>query len=96
MPVDRRLAYECLKWSDPKVYRAYIRLNLREISEEEFEKDKDSFYKVHLTEKLMNFLDSAEQIGKLEIHNDYKNERIIVSINNQYDPDDIDQADYVI
>jgi len=30
MPVDRELAYECLKWVDPKAYRAYLRLRYRE------------------------------------------------------------------
>jgi len=46
MPVDRELAYECLKWVDPKVYRAYIRLKYREITDEEFQNDKESFYKL--------------------------------------------------
>jgi len=39
MPVDRELAYEGLKWVDPKVYRAYLRLRYREITDEEFQKD---------------------------------------------------------
>jgi hypothetical protein len=96
MPVDRELAYECLKWMDPKVYRAYLRLRFREITDEEFEKDKDSFYKLHLTERLLDFLDSAEQVGGLEIHNDYENERIFVSMNNQYNPHDLDESGYAI
>jgi hemerythrin superfamily protein len=83
MPVDRKLAYECLKWIDPQVYRAYLRLIYREITDDEFEKDKDSFYKVYLTERLLGFLDSAEQTGKLEIINDYENEHILVK-DNQY------------
>jgi hypothetical protein len=92
MPVDRQLAYECLKWIEPQVYRAYLRLRLREITDEEFERDKDSFYKVHLTERLLDFLDSAEQIGKLEIHNDYENERVFVSLNNQRNSGNLDET----
>jgi len=81
MPIDRELGFECLKWVYPEVYRAYLRIRFREITEKEFEKDKDSFYKVYLTEQLFDSLDSAEQKGMLEIYNDYDNERIMVKDN---------------
>ena len=95
MPVDRELAYECLKWVYPQAYRAYLRMRYREITEEQFEKDKDSFYKVYLTEQLMDSLDSAEQTGMLEIYNDYDNERIMVK-RNHYDTKKSDNRDFVV
>jgi len=48
MPVDRELAYESLKWIDPTVYRAYLRLKYREITDEEFQRDSVSFYKLRI------------------------------------------------
>lgn len=48
MPVDRELAYESLKWVYPKVYRAYLRLKYRELTDEEFQKDRISFYKFRM------------------------------------------------
>jgi hypothetical protein len=85
MPVDRELAYECLKWVDPKVYRAYLRLRYREITDEEFQKDSISFYKLRFIAQTLDVVDSLEQKGLIEIFNDYDNERILVRLN-QYNP----------
>jgi len=46
MPVDREPVYESLKWIDSKVYRAHLRLKYREITDEEFQRDSVSFYKL--------------------------------------------------
>jgi len=81
MPVDRELAYESLKWIDPKVYRAYMRLKYREITDEEFQKDGISFYKLRLAAQTFDVLDSLEQRGIVEIVNDYENEQIRVKMN---------------
>jgi integrase len=34
VPIDRELAYESLKWIDPKVYRMYLRLRYRGMTPE--------------------------------------------------------------
>jgi len=88
MPVDRELAYECLKWVDPKVYRAYMRLKYRELTDEEFQKDSISYSKLRFIVQTLDVVDSLEQKGLLEIFNDYENERILVRFNqsNQYSP----------
>jgi len=85
MPVDRELAYECLKWVDPKAYRAYLRLRYREITDEEFQRDSISYYKLHFIAQTLDVVDSLEQRGVIEIFNDYDNERILVRVN-QYSP----------
>ena len=85
MPVDRDLAYESMKWIDPKVYRAYLRLKYREITDEEFQKDRISFYKLRIIAQTLDVVDSLEQRGLIEIINDYENERILVR-RNQYNP----------
>jgi len=81
IPVDRELAYESLKWIDPKVYRAYMRLKYREITDEEFQKDSISYYKLRLAAQTLDVLDSLEQRGVVEIVNDYENEQIRVRMN---------------
>jgi hypothetical protein len=68
MPVDRELAYESLEWADPQIYRAYLRMRYRNITEEEFEKDRDSLCKVYLTQKIFDSLDSAEDLSPLPVH----------------------------
>jgi hypothetical protein len=81
MPVDRELAYECLKWVDPKVYRAYLRLRYREITDEEFQRDSVSFYKLRFIAQTLDVVDSLEERGLIEVFNDYENERILVKLN---------------
>ena len=85
MPVDRELAYECLKWVDPKTYRAYLRLRYREITDEEFQRDIISYYKLRFIAQTLDVVESLEQRGLLEIFNDYDNERILVRLN-QHNP----------
>jgi hypothetical protein len=80
MPVDKELAYESLKWVDPKTYRAYLRIKYREISDEEFKRDIASFYKLWYVANTLEVLDSLEQRGFLEVFNDYDNERVLVKI----------------
>jgi hypothetical protein len=41
----------------------------------------DSFCNVYLTKQLFDSFDSAEETGKLEIYNDYDNERIMIKGN---------------
>jgi len=81
MPVDRELAYECLKWVDPKVYKMYLNLRYRGMSPEQVEKDPDLFYKLKMLVLLNDTLDELEERGVIEIVNDYENERIIVKDN---------------
>jgi len=95
MPVDRELAYECLKWVDPKVYRAYMRLKYKEITDEEFKRDSVSYYKLRLVAQTLDVVDSLEQKGLLEIFNDYENERILVRLN-QYNPNKPSKNDFVV
>jgi len=83
MPVDRELAYECLKWVDPKVYRTYLRLKYRRMTPEQIEKDAESFYKLKVVTVLNDILDKLEERGFIEIINDYENEQILVK-ENQY------------
>ena len=85
MPVDRELAYESLKWIDPKVYRAYMRLKYREITDEEFQRDSISYNKLRFVAQTLDVVDSLEQRGLIEIFNDYENERVLVKLN-QYNP----------
>lgn len=80
MPVDRELAYECLKWVDPKAYRAYLRLKYREITDEEFQRDIDSYHKLWYIAQTLEAVDSLEQRGFLEVFNDYENERVLVKV----------------
>jgi len=98
MPVDRELAYECLKWIDPKVYRAYIRLRYREITDEEFQRDSVSYYKLRFIAHTLDVVDSLEQKGLIEVFNDYENERILVRLNqsNQYQPNKRDESGFVV
>jgi hypothetical protein len=95
MPVDRELAYESLKWIDPKVYRAYMRVKYREITEEEFKRDSVSYSALRLVAETFDVLDSLEQRGLVEIFNDYQNERIMVRLNNQYNPGKREKSGYV-
>ena len=81
MPVDRELAYECLKWVDPKVYRMYLRLKYRGMTPEQIEKDAESFYKLKAVLVLNDILDRLEERGFIEIINDYENEQILVKEN---------------
>jgi len=81
MPVDRELAYESLKWIDPKVYRAFMRLVFREMTDEEVQRDSISYYKLRLAAQTFDVLDSLEQRGVVEIVNDYENEQIRVKMN---------------
>jgi hypothetical protein len=80
MPVDKELAYESLKWVDPKTYRAYLRIKYREISDEEFKRDITSFYKLWYVASTLEVVDSLEQRGFLEVFNDYENERVLVRV----------------
>jgi hypothetical protein len=81
MPVDRELAYECLKWADPKVYKMYLNLRYRVMTPEQVEKDPQSFYKLKMLALLNDTLDELEERGVIEITNDYVNERILVKEN---------------
>jgi len=85
MPVDRELAYECLKWVDAKAYRAYLRLKYREITDKEFQKDIVSFYKLRFIAQTLDVVDSLEERGLIEIFNDYDSERVLVRLN-QHNP----------
>lgn len=95
MPVDHELAYESLKWTDPEVYRAYLRLKYREITEEEFQKDRISFYKLRIIAQTLDAVDSLEQRGLTEVVNDYENERILIR-KNQYRPSKRDESSFVV
>lgn len=95
IPVDRELAYESLKWIDPKVYRAYLRLKYREITDEEFQKDRISFYKLRIIAQTLDVVDSLEQRGLVEIINDYENERILVR-KNQHQPNKCDESGFLV
>lgn len=95
MPVDRELAYETLKWIDPKVYRAYLRIRYRGITDEEFQKDRISFYKLRIIAQTLDAVDSLEQRGLIEIINDYENERVLVK-KNQYQPNKRDESGFVV
>lgn len=95
MLVDRELAYESLKWIDPKVYRAYLRLKYRGVTDEEFQKDRISFYKLRIIAQTLDAVDSLEQRGLIEIINDYKNERILVG-KNEYQPNKRNESDFVV
>jgi len=83
MPVDRELAYECLKWADPKVYKMYLTLRYRGMSPEQIEKDAESFHRLKVFALLNEELDRLEANGRIEIINDYENEQILVK-NNAY------------
>ena len=84
MPVDRELAYESLKWIDPKVYRMYLRLRYRGLTSEEIKQDLESFYKLKIVALLNEALDRLEARGLIEIINDYENEQILVKKNKLY------------
>ena len=84
MPVDRELAYERLKWVDPKVYRMYLRLKYRGMTPEQIAKDSESFYKLKIVIALNDVLDRLEERGFIEIINDYENEQILVKKNKLY------------
>lgn len=85
MPVDRELAYESLKWIDPKVYRMYLRLRYREMTSEQVKKEAESLYKLKVVILMNEALDKLEERGLIEITNDYKNEQVLVK-RNQYNP----------
>lgn len=85
MPIDRELAYESLKWIDPKVYRMYLRLRYREMTPEQVEKDAESLFKLKMIAITNDVLDRLEERGQIEIINDYENEQILVK-KNQYNP----------
>jgi len=85
MPVDRELAYECLKWIDPRVYRVYLRLRYKGMTPEQVKEDAESFYKLQIVALLNNELDKLEEKGMIEIINDYESEQILVK-KNQYNP----------
>jgi len=63
MLVDRELAYEPLKWIDPKVYRMYLRLRYRGLTSEEIKQDLESFYKLKIIALLNEALDRLEARG---------------------------------
>jgi len=84
MPVDRELAYESLKWIDPKVYRMYLRLRYRGLTPAEIKQDLESFYKLKIVALLNEALDRLEARGLIEIINDYENEQILVKKNKLY------------
>lgn len=81
MPVDRELAYESLKWIDPKVYRLYLRLRYRGLTSGEIKQDLESFYKLKIVALLNEALDRLEARGLIKIINDYENERVLVRKN---------------
>lgn len=85
MPVDRELAYESLKWIEPKVYRMYLRLRYKGMTKEEIKQDAESFYKLRIFMLMNNALDRMEERGLIEIFNDYDNEQIFFR-KNQYNP----------
>jgi hypothetical protein len=60
MPVDRDLAYESLKWAEPKVYRLYLRLRYRAMTEEQTKQDAESFYKLWIFRFVNDALDRME------------------------------------
>lgn len=85
MPVDRELAYESLKWIDPKVYRMYLRLRYRGMTPEQVKKDAESYYRLKIVMLMNDALDKLEERGLVEIINDYENEQTLVK-KNQYNP----------
>lgn len=85
MPIDRELAYESLKWINPKVYRMYLRLRYRGMTSEQIRKDAESFWKLKIVMLMNDTLDRLEDRGIIEIINDYENEQILVK-KNQYNP----------
>lgn len=93
MPVDRELAYESLKWVDPKVYRMYLRLKYRGMTPDQIKEDAESFYKLKAVAVLNDILDRLEEGGVIEIINDYENEQILVK--NLYNPKR-DEHDFVV
>ena len=94
MPVDRELAYESLKWIDPKVYRMYLRLRYREMTSEQVEKDAESLFKLKMIAITNDVLDKLEERGLVEITNDYDNEQILVT-KNQYVPER-DERNFIV
>lgn len=86
MPVDRELAYESLKWIDPKVYKIYLRLRYRGMTSEQVKNDAKSLYKLKMVMLTNEALDELEERGLVEIVNDYENERILVK-RNQFKPE---------
>ena len=78
MPVDRELAYESLKWIDPKVYKMYLRLRYRGVTNEQIKNETESFYKLRIFMLINDALDRMEEQGLIDIINDYKNEQIIL------------------
>lgn len=83
MPVDRELAYESLKWIDPKVYKMYLRLRYRGVTNEQIKNETESFYKLRIFMLINDALDRMEEQGLIDIINDYKNEQILFRKNSE-------------
>ncbi len=83
MPIDRELAYESLKWLDPKVYRMYLRLRYKGMTATQIKEENDTFYKLRMFMLVNDALDKLEAEGYVEIFNDYENEQILLR-KNQY------------
>jgi hypothetical protein len=67
MPLDRELAYECLKWIDPKVYKMYLNLRYRGTTPEQVEKAPQSIYKLKMLTLLDDTLESARYVDLLKL-----------------------------
>ncbi len=77
MPVDRRIAYESLKWMDPDVFEVYVKVRDKRLTDdEEIERSKDGIEKLWLYNNFLNALDNLESLGEIEIWNDYEHDEV--------------------
>jgi len=75
MPVDRKLAIESLKRLDEGLYNMYKKF---EDLDDYVKKDPESYKKVQLYLLSLEALDHLEDIGAIEIINDYEKNAVYV------------------
>ena len=79
VPVDIDLMFEQVKWFDPPVYRMHCRIRHREMNNEliaQLKSDGLTYSRFTHFLSLAYELDELEAAGKVEIYNDYENERV--------------------
>ena len=87
MPVDIELMFEELKWIDPRVYRMFCRLKHRGMTDEQLRNEKETLSNVMYALNGAVYLNDLEASGRVDIYNDYENERVVVRRIREYEPD---------
>ena len=76
---------ESIKWIDPSVYRMFCRLKHRGMTGSQLRNEPETLSNLVYAMSSAYHLNELESSGRIEIYNDYENEKIAVRRLTKYD-----------